>query len=77
MLNINPFYKTGNIKFRGTAQNPAQSDGNKQVQNNEISNITPDYKVSTPISYKKLEEIDLPLIQKLICISLLTVKKLR
>lgn len=60
MLNINPFYKTGNIKFRGTAQNPAQSDGNKQVQNNEISNITPDYKVSTPISYKKLEEIDLP-----------------
>ena len=53
MLNINPFYKTGNIKFRGTAQNPAQSDGNKQVQNNEISNITPDYKVSTPISYKK------------------------
>ena len=59
MLNINPFYKTGiqNLKPPSTPQQPVED---KKVQNNTISNVTPDYNIKTPISYKKLEEIELP-----------------
>lgn len=59
MLNINPFYKTGiqNLKPPSTPQQPVED---KKVQNNTISNVTPDYNIKTPISYKKIEEIELP-----------------
>ncbi len=59
MLNINPFYKTGipNLK-------PPLSQSQKKIEEkaqcNEIAEVTPDYNIKTPISYKKLEEIDLP-----------------
>lgn len=59
MLNINPFYKTGIPNIQRNAA-PQQNDGGKPVQNNTISNVTPDFNVKTPISYKKIEEINLP-----------------
>lgn len=60
MLNINHLYKTGNIHFRSASPNSMPENGDKRAQNNEISNVTPDYNVKKPLSYKKIEEIDLP-----------------
>ncbi len=60
MLNINHLYKTGNIHFRSASPNSMPENGDKRAQNNKISNVTPDYNVKAPISYKKIEEIDLP-----------------
>lgn len=59
MLNINPFYKIG-IPNMAKNSAPKQTVEDKKVQNNTISNVTPDYNVKTPISYKKIEEINLP-----------------
>ena len=60
MLNINHLYKTGNIHFRSASQNPMPENRDKRVQNNQISNVTPDYNVKAPLTYKKIEEINLP-----------------
>lgn len=46
------------MKHSSTPQ-PQQVE-EKKVQNNTISNVTPDYNVKTPVSYKKIEEINLP-----------------
>ncbi len=59
MLNINPFYKFG-IPQLSTNSAPQQKVENKKVQNNSISNVTPDYNVKIPIGYQKIEEINLP-----------------
>lgn len=60
MLNINHLYKTGNIHFRSASLNSMPENEDKRVQNNRISNVTPDYNIKAPLGYKKIEEIDLP-----------------
>lgn len=59
MLNINPFYKTGIPNLKPPLPQ-SQKKIEEKAQNNEIPEVTPDYNIKTPISFKKLEEIDLP-----------------
>lgn len=59
MLNINPFYKLGIPKLSTTSAQQQKAE-TFDVQQNSISSVTPDYNVKTPISYKKIEEINLP-----------------
>lgn len=59
MLNINPI---GNVNINNQAKNsvPPKKPENINVQNNTISNVTPDYNVKTPRKYRKTGEINLP-----------------